>query len=81
MMADKLRKISRTYSDIHSLYDDADLKKAGLSLSDYRELLRLMPLLGKPGSAAYTIFERAASYFNEHGFSVSESGNGFLITI
>ncbi len=80
-MAKKLEVITRTFSALYNILDDADLSKAGLSLSDYRECRRLMPLLGAPGSRAETIIEKAADFFKEHGYTVVSCGIGFAISI
>lgn len=79
--ADKLRNITKAYNGICDILDDKDLAKAGLTLSDYRECQRLMPLLGEPGRIAYTLYKKAADYFKNKGFIVSESGSGYQITI
>lgn len=78
----KMRKITRTWDDLRNILDDADLKKAGLSLSDYRECQRLMALLGAPGNIECTICEKAAAFFEKHGYMVfDENGIGYRITI
>ena len=79
--ADKLRNITKAYNGIYDILDDKDLAKAGLTLSDYRECQRLMPLLGEPGKIAYTLCEKAADYFKGKQYKVSESGIGFKIQI
>ncbi len=78
---DKCNVIARTYHDLVDLYDDADLRREGLSLTDYWEIRRLMPLLGEPGKVADTIYDKAAGYFKKHGYTVTEEGIGFNITI
>ena len=81
MIADKLKIITRAWSDLYNMLDDADLKKAGLSLSDYSECKRLIALLGAPGNKAETVIEKAAGYFEKHGYTVTESGIGYQITV
>ena len=81
-VVDKMRFITSTWDDLRRIYDDADLKKEGLSLSDYRECQRLMPLLGAPGNSECTISEKAASFFEKHGYLVMyDNGIGFRIKI
>ena len=81
ILVNKLNTITRTYSDLIEIYDDADLKKSGLTLSDYQECKRLMPMLGKPGDVAETIYEKAADFFLKHGYNVEKEGIGFSISI
>jgi len=73
--------ISKAFTDLYDMREDSDLEKADLSLSDFRECQRLMPLLGRPGKTADTICEKAANFFKEHGFKVQTSGIGFSISI
>lgn len=80
-VASKCSKISRTYSDLVGIYDDADLKKEGLSLTDYQECKRLMALLGAPGNVADTIYDKAAGFFKKHGYTVTQKGIVLQITI
>ena len=70
--AEKMTVISTAFHKFRDIYDDADLRKAGLSLSDYREVERLFPLLGKPGDYAKTIYKNAAEWFKRNGFTVYE---------
>lgn len=80
-IAKKMQIITRTWDDLRNILDDADLRKAGLSLSDYRECERLMPLLGAPGNIECTICEKAAGFFEKHGYIVKdENGIGYRIT-
>ncbi len=78
---DKCNVITRTYHDLVDIYDDADLRKAGLSYTDYQECKRLMPLLGAPGNVADTIYDKAAGFFKKHGYIVKERGIVLQITI
>ena len=80
-VADKMRSITKAFSELYNMLDDADLRKAGLSLSDYRECERLMPLLGAPGNSAETICEKAAGVFKKHGYTITDTTIGFKITI
>ena len=80
-LSSPLRCISKAFTDLYDMREDSDLEKAGLSLSDYWECKRLMPLLGAPGKTADTIYGKAADFFKEHGFKVTEQGVGFTITI
>ncbi len=80
-LSSPLRCIAKAFTDLYDMREDGDLEKANISLSDYWECERLMPLLGAPGKDADTICERAATFFKEHGFKVTESGIGFNITI
>ena len=80
IVADKLRNITNAFSGLYNILDDADLRKAGLSLYDYRECERLMKMLGAPGNSADTICEKAAGYFKKHGFTITEKGIGYTIT-
>ncbi len=70
--AEKMRIISGAFHKFRDIYDDTDLSKEGLSLSDYREVERLFPLLGEPGSYAKTIYKNAAEWFKRNGFKVYE---------
>ncbi len=81
-IANKLSVITRTWDDLRNILDDEDLRKAGLSLTDYTECRRLMPLLGAPGNIECTIYEKAAEFFEKHGYLVmDETGIGYRITI
>ena len=77
-----LRKISRAYSDLNNIYDDTDLKKNNLSLSDYEEAKRVLQLVGAPGNKAETLIENVAKFYEKHDFGVkeNENGNGFVIS-
>ena len=79
--AEKMRIISSAYHKFCDIYDDADLHKAGLSLSDYREVEYLFSLLGKPGSKAKTLISNAAKWFANKGYTVELKGIAFEITI
>ena len=78
---DKCNVIARTYDALVAIYDDADLRKEDLSLTDYQECKRLMPLLGAPGNVADTIYDKAAGFFKKHGYTVKERGIVLQITI
>ncbi len=80
-LSSPLRCIAKAFTDLYDIREDSDLEKADLSLSDYRECERLMPLIGAPGKTADTICEKAAGFFKEHGFKVQTSGIGFSISI
>ncbi len=80
-MAEKLRRITSAWGELNCIDDDEALQRSGLSMSDYRECERLMPLLGSPGCIAYTIYEKAAGFFKKHGYNVNISGTGYMITI
>ena len=79
--AAKCRVISRAYSDLVAIYDEKDLEKEELSITDCIECKRLMALLGAPEKVADTIYDRAAGFFKKHGYTVSEKGIAFEITI
>lgn len=79
---EKVNAIARSYHDFLDLQNDADLRKAGLSLTDWKEIKRLIPLLGSIGNIECTIYEKAAEWFENHGFIVmEENGIGYRITI
>lgn len=81
-IAEKMQIITKTWDDLRNILDDADLRKSGLSYSDYTECKRLMSLLGAPGNIECTIYEKAADFFEKHGFMVfEENGIGYRITI
>ncbi len=80
-LAEKLHNITKAYNGLYNILDDKDLAKAGMSLTDYRECQRLMPLLGEPGKRAYTLIGKAADYFRNKGYEVSKSGIGYQISI
>ncbi len=79
---EKMRIITRTWDDLRNILDDFDLKKSELSYSDYTECKRLMSLLGAPGNIECTIYEKAAAFFEKHGYMVmDDNGIGYRITI
>ena len=80
-IAEQLHKITDAFNGLYSILDDNDLYKAGLSLSDFRECQRLMPMLGEPGKKACTVCEKAADYFRRKQFVVTKSNKGFEISI
>ncbi|WP_026653534.1 hypothetical protein [Butyrivibrio proteoclasticus] len=81
---DKCNAIAKSYHDFCDMQYEADLRKAGLSLTDWKEIKRLIPLLGSIGNMEYTIYEKAAKWFKDHGFIVVDADNdkiGYRITI
>ena len=77
-----MRIIAKTNHEFLDLHDDNDLRKAGLSLTDWKEIKRLLPLLSTPGNIECTIYEKAAEFFEKRGYMVfDENGIGFRITI
>lgn len=79
---DKCDAIAKSYHDFCDIHNEADLRKHGLSLTDWKEVKRLIPLLGSIGNIECTIYEKAAEWFENHGFMVfDENGIGYRITI
>ncbi|AOZ97928.1 hypothetical protein [Butyrivibrio hungatei] len=80
--SEKCNAIAKCYHDFIALQDDAALRKAGLSLTDWKEIRRLIPLLGTIGNIECTIYEKAAKWFEDHDYLVfDENGIGYRITI
>lgn len=77
----KCRTISRTFEKLHYMQDDNDLRREGLTLSDYRAALDIMPSLGAPGSTATTIYKNVADFFTRYGYNVQPAGIGYKISI
>ena len=77
----KCHIITSAYEALRAIYDDADLRKAKLSVTDYWECRRLMPLLGAIGNSEETVYSKAAAFFKSFGYTVEECGLGFKISI
>ena len=78
--SERCNVITSAYYALRAMDDDASIAKEGLSLSDYWECRRLMPLLGSFGNSEVTFYSKAADFFKKFGFDVKEEGIGFRIT-
>ena len=69
-------KAMKAYKALRAMESAADLKKAGFSLSDYREacscLLEYARNNGEDGTA--TISEAVARWYKKQGFEVTKQG-------
>ena len=63
------QKAMKAYKALRDMESAADLKKAGFSLSDYREALRCA---GENATA--TCYEAVAKWYKRQGFKVTEQG-------
>ena len=76
------QSISRAYEVLHCTIDHADdLKRYGLTVSDYYAALDIMDHLRKPGSHTETIISAVADFFPGFGFTVIPKGIGYEISI
>ena len=79
--AKKITTISRTYSDLRNIESAQDLRHAGLSLSDYHAAIAIFPEVSRPGTSASTIIQNVATFFKDHGYTVTAGTIGFNISI
>lgn len=63
------QKAMKAYKALRAMESAKDLKKAGLTLSDYREALRCA---GE--NATVTCYEAVAKWYKRQGFEVTEQG-------
>ena len=77
---DRCNVITGAFYALRAIDDDAALKKADLSVTDYWECRRLMPLLGAFDNSEVTIYEKAAAFFKRYGYKVENEGIGFRIS-
>jgi hypothetical protein len=76
------QSISRAYETLHcTIYHSDDLKRYGLTLSDYYASLDIMNDLRKPGSHTDTFISAVAEFFRSFGFTVIPKGIGYEISI
>lgn len=70
------KKAMKAYKALRDIESAADLKKAGFSLSDYREACSCLQEYarnnGEDGTA--TISEAVARWYKKQGFTVTEQG-------
>ena len=63
------QKAMKAYKALRAMEGAVDLKKAGLTLSDYREALRCA---GE--NATVTCYEAVAKWYKRQGFEVTKQG-------
>ena len=74
------RLFQKILHDFKNIENEKDLKKRGLSLSDYNYIYDILSILCDLKSSAQTINKNAADYFKKYGFNVVNTGIGFLIS-
>lgn len=77
----KCRTISRTFEKLHYMQDDDELRREGLTLSDYNAALDIFSEVSKPGTSATTIILHVAEFFRRYGYAVQPAGIGYKISI
>lgn len=77
----KYRLIAKLYSDLQSIDRSEDLRRRGLSLTDYHMVVDLFNRIQKDGFVL-TISTKVAEYFKKFGFHVEldEEGVNYEIT-
>lgn len=76
----KCRTISRAFEKLHYMQDDDELRREGLTLSDYNAALDTFGELTKPGAVAYTFIAPVAEFFRRCGYEVKPDGVNYKIS-
>jgi len=81
-MKKKMKAITTAYSILfQEIENSEDLRKHKLTLADYHTACDIMQELRMPGSMACTICEHTARFFEKCGYTVTEKGIGYCISI
>lgn len=80
---DKIKMFESLYHPLtHDIESDKDLKRYGLTLTEYNHaldiILEFSPIKGN--LSAQTIMQNVANLFKKYGFTVKEKGIGWIIS-
>ena len=80
--AERIHKFAKAYHVLTHIYDDKDLKKEKLTVTDYHIVSQIMSeLSGINDKTSETINKNAADWFIKYGFAVKEKGIGWEVSI
>ena len=74
------KAITTAYSKLLEIETANDLKREGLTLSDYRAAVDIMQQLRTPGSSANTFIFSVAEFFKRCGYTVTAGAVNYKIT-
>jgi len=79
--AQKIRIISRAYTDLRDIENDADLKKQELTLAEYHAAREVFNQVSRPDTKTETVLSGVAEYFKRHGYTVTAGTVNYTIAI
>lgn len=77
---EQTKAINKAYITLRNIENDADLKKAKLTLLDYNAAIEVLKELTTPGTSTKTFIKPVAEFFKTCGFIVDLKGVNYIIS-